>query len=118
MVLKSYAKLNLSLSVNKKLKNGLHNIQSIYCLIDIYDKIFIKKSKNKNSDQIVFTGPFSKDVNESNNSVKKVLATNKELIGVKVDPDLKTADIDISNNSWPKEKSSSDFEKFKAKIKG
>ena len=73
MVLKSYAKLNLSLSVNKKLKNGLHNIQSIYCLIDIYDKIFIKKSKNKNSDQIVFTGPFSKDVNESNNSVKKVL---------------------------------------------
>ena len=73
MVLKSYAKLNLSLSVNKKLKNGLHNIQSIYCLIDIYDKIFIKKSKNKNSDQIVFTGPFSKDVNKSYNSVKKVL---------------------------------------------
>ena len=55
---------------------------------------------------------------KNDNSVKKVLATNKELIGVKVDPDLKTADIDISNNSWPKEKSSSDFEKFKAKIKG
>ena len=43
MVLKSYAKINLTLSVNKKLKSGLHNIQSIYCLIDIHDKIFLKK---------------------------------------------------------------------------
>ena len=73
MVLKSNAKINLTLSVNKKLKNGLHDIQSIYCLIDLYDKIFIKKIKNKNSDQISFNGPFSKDVNKSNNSVKKVL---------------------------------------------
>jgi hypothetical protein len=40
------------------------------------------------------------------------------LIGVKVDPELKTADIDITNNSWPEKKSDSDFEKFKAKIKG
>ena len=118
MVLKSYAKINLTLSVNKRLKSGLHNIQSIYSLVDLHDKIFFKKIRNKNFDQVSFTGPFSKDVNKYNNSVKKVLATNKELIGVKVDPDLKTADIDISNNSWPKEKSSSDFEKFKAKIKG
>ena len=33
MVLKSYAKINLSLKVNKKLKNKLHDIQSIYCLV-------------------------------------------------------------------------------------
>jgi len=43
MILKSYAKLNLTLSVNKKLKIGLHSIQSIYCLIDLYDKISVKK---------------------------------------------------------------------------
>ena len=55
---------------------------------------------------------------KNDKSVKKVLATNKELIGVKVDPDFKTADIDTSNNSWPEKKSESDFEKFKAKIKG
>lgn len=55
---------------------------------------------------------------KNDDSVKKVLATNKELVAIKVDPDLKTADIDISNNSWPKEKSASDFEKFKNKIKG
>ena len=47
MVLKSYAKINLTLSINNKLKSGLHNIQSIYCLIDLHDKIFLKKSKIK-----------------------------------------------------------------------
>ena len=73
MVLKSYAKINLTLSVNKRLKSGLHNIQSIYCLIDLHDKISLKKIKNKNFDQISFTGPFSKDINKSNNSVKQVL---------------------------------------------
>ena len=73
MILKSYAKLNLTLSVNKKLKIGLHNIQSIYCLIDLYDKISIKKIKNANSDKISFIGSFSKGINKSNNSVQKVL---------------------------------------------
>ena len=73
MVLKSYAKINLTLSVNKKLKSGLHNIQSIYCLIDLHDKIFLKKIKKKHLDQVSFTGPFSKDIKKSNNSVKKVL---------------------------------------------
>jgi len=73
MVLRSYAKINLILSVNKKLKSGLHNIQSVYCLINLHDKIFLKKNKNKHFDQVSFTGPFSKDINKSNNSVKKVL---------------------------------------------
>ena len=73
MVLKSYAKINLTLSINNKLKSGLHNIQSIYCLINLHDKIFLKKNKNKYFDQVSFTGPFSKEINKSNNSVKKVL---------------------------------------------
>ena len=73
MVLNSYAKINLNLSVNKKLKNGFHDIQSIYCLIDLHDKIFIKRNKNKSYDQIYFDGPYSKDINKFNNSIKKVL---------------------------------------------
>lgn len=73
MVLKSYAKINLTLSVIKRLKSGLHNIQSIYCLINLYDKILIKKIKNTNSDKISFNGPFSKSIDKSNNSVKKIL---------------------------------------------
>lgn len=28
-----------------------------------------------------------------------------------------TADIDVSNNSWPKQEVETDFEKFKTKIK-
>ena len=78
MVLKSYAKINLTLSVNKRLKSGLHNIQSIYCLIDLHDKIFLKKIRNKNFDQVSFTGHFSKNVNKYNNSVKKVLSAMRK----------------------------------------
>ena len=51
-------------------------------------------------------------------SVKKIIASNKELIGVTVDPDQETADVNVDNNSWPKKEIPSDFEKFKEKIKG
>ena len=61
MVIKSYAKINLLLKVNSKLKNGLHDIQSFFCLIDLSDKIKIKKNQKK-KDQIKFIGPFSKFV--------------------------------------------------------
>ena len=47
MVLSSYSKINLSLLVNSKQKSGLHNIQSYYCLINLKDKIKIKKIKGK-----------------------------------------------------------------------
>jgi len=55
---------------------------------------------------------------KNDESVRKVLATDKELVGIKVDPDAETADIDTSNNSWPKEEAASEFDAFKAKIKG
>ena len=48
MVLKSYSKINLSLRVNGKLKNGLHEIQTYYCLINLTDKIKISKIKATN----------------------------------------------------------------------
>ncbi len=75
MFLKSYAKINLSLSVNKKLMNGFHDLQSIYCLIDLFDKIWIKKisKKNINNDQVFFEGPYSKNLNHRNNSLLKCL---------------------------------------------
>ena len=47
MVIKSYAKINLLLKVNSKFKNGLHDIQTFFCLIDLSDKIKIKKMKKK-----------------------------------------------------------------------
>ena len=72
MVLRSFAKINLSLLINRKLKNGFHDIQSLFCLIDLKDRIIIKKIKNK-KDKITFKGPHSKYVNKSNNTVRKIL---------------------------------------------
>ena len=43
MVLNSYSKINLSLSVNSKQKNGLHNIQSYFCLISLKIKLKLEK---------------------------------------------------------------------------
>ena len=68
MVLSSYAKINLSLRINSKRKDGLHEIQSYFCLINLSDKINLKKIKAK-KDKIFFKGTFSKLVNKNNNSI-------------------------------------------------
>ncbi|MFD1016284.1 M1 family metallopeptidase [Winogradskyella rapida] len=49
--------------------------------------------------------------------VSKAIASEKEIVSIVVDPDLETADVDTSNNSWPKEVKSSDFDKFKQKVR-
>jgi hypothetical protein len=46
--------------------------------------------------------------------VSKSIASDKEIVGIKIDPNEETADIDTSNNSWPKEIKQSDFDKFKS----
>ena len=53
---------------------------------------------------------------KNDEEAKRVFATTKEVINFTVDPDLETADIDMSNNSWPK-KQESKFDTFKEKIK-
>ncbi len=47
--------------------------------------------------------------------VTRAMATQKEIVSIEIDPDLETADIDTSNNSWPKEIKQSKFEQFKSK---
>lgn len=49
-------------------------------------------------------------------SVKRVFSSDKELVGITVDPNLETADIDTSNNSWPKVDQGSEFEQLKAQV--
>ena len=78
MALNSYSKINLSLLVNSKQKSGLHNIQSYFCLINLKDKIKIKKIKG-NIDRVNFSGPFSKLINKRDNSVKSVLVLLRKL---------------------------------------
>ena len=53
----------------------------------------------------------------NDNEVSKVFRTTQEIKKITVDPDLETADIDTSNNSWP-QKEDSKFDKFKDKVKG
>lgn len=77
MVLKSFSKINLSLSVTKKLKNGMHDIQSYFCLISLFDKISIKKIKGE-KDIIKFNGKFSKFVDNKKNSISYTLALLRE----------------------------------------
>ncbi len=48
--------------------------------------------------------------------VTKVFSSNKELSKITIDPYQETADVDTSNNSWPKQEKNK-FEKFKAKVK-
>jgi peptidase M1-like protein len=50
--------------------------------------------------------------------VRLVLSSQSELVGIVVDPKAETADIDMTNNSWPKKEEQTDFDKFKEKIKG
>jgi 4-diphosphocytidyl-2-C-methyl-D-erythritol kinase len=68
MVLNSYSKINLTLTINSKKKGGLHEIQSYYCLINLNDKIKIKKI-NKKKDKIYFKGPFARHIKRSDNSI-------------------------------------------------
>ena len=45
----------------------------------------------------------------------KIIASGVELESIIIDPNLETADIDTSNNSWPREIKQSKFDKFKRK---
>ncbi len=49
--------------------------------------------------------------------VTKVFSSSKQIQSILIDPDLETADVDTSNNSFPRE-TENKFDKFKKKIKG
>ncbi|MDG1398061.1 MAG: M1 family metallopeptidase [Polaribacter sp.] len=49
--------------------------------------------------------------------VTKVFSSSKQITNITIDPDLETADVDTSNNSFPKENGDK-FDSFKKKIKG
>ena len=50
---------------------------------------------------------------KNDHEVSRVLATNKELESVVVDPDMETADVNTDNNSWPQKEEPNEFEQFK-----
>ena len=70
--IKSYCKINLSLKIIKKLKNGYHNISSLITFSDLHDIISISKI-NKPKDKITFSGKFCKNINKKSNTIAAVL---------------------------------------------
>ncbi len=89
-MIKSYAKINLSLNVLGKLKSNYHRIETIVSFINLYDEIYIKKINQKNH-KTFFYGKFSKGITSKNtiNQVinlmdeKDILKGKKYLIKIK-----------------------------------
>ncbi|MDO7171881.1 M1 family metallopeptidase [Mariniflexile sp. AS56] len=54
----------------------------------------------------------------NDNEVSKAIASEKEIVSIEIDPNLETADIDTSNNSWPQKEVKSEFDSFKEQAKG
>ena len=73
MLLKSFSKINLTLAVNQKYKKtGLHEIQSYFCLINIFDQIKVNKIEGQ-KDIVRFQGEFAKFIKKKDNSITGVL---------------------------------------------
>ncbi|MFC4269601.1 M1 family metallopeptidase [Polaribacter marinivivus] len=53
----------------------------------------------------------------TDSEVTKVFSSSKQIESIVIDPDLETADVDLSNNSFPKQKEDK-FDKFKKQVKG
>ena len=70
--IKSYCKINLSLKILKKLKNGYHNISSLITFCNLHDVISISKIKNP-KDKITFSGKFCKGINKKSNTITTLL---------------------------------------------
>jgi len=49
---------------------------------------------------------------KENEVAYRTFATTKKVVKIKIDPKEKTADIDLTNNSWPKEAIKSKFDQF------
>ncbi len=69
--IRSYAKLNLSLNVIKKIPKKNHLIESIITFINLHDLIFIRQAQLRKH-KIEFIGKFSKKISKKN-SIQKLL---------------------------------------------
>ena len=71
-LINSYCKINISLRVIKKLKNGLHKINTFITFARIFDQIYLKEIKNT-KDKILFYGKFKNKISKSNNTISRIL---------------------------------------------
>ena len=76
MRIKSFSKINLTLRVLNKLKNGMHNIETNTTLVDLFDEISVKKNKK---DRVIFIGKFKDKINLKKNTVIDTLQLLRKL---------------------------------------
>ncbi len=55
---------------------------------------------------------------KNNKEISVVVASQEELTGIVIDPKAETADIDLTNNTWPRKEVPSEFDKVKQSVKG
>ena len=115
---KKYKKLIESLSANELaiLKSKFNYYQlSFSNKGGLVMPLILKFTFNDNSSE---TLRIPAEIWKSNNyNVSKVFFFEKEVISIELDPNLETADTDISNNSWPRKIVPTRFELYK-KSKG
>ena len=73
----SWAKINLSLNVIKKLPNNYHRIESLITSIQIFDEIKIRQILYKKN-KIFFIGKFAKGIGKKNTVYKLMNLLVKE----------------------------------------
>lgn len=78
--------------------------------------IIIQWNYKDGSSEIEYINAYIWRKNEKN--VVKTFVKEKEVASIKIDPYRETADIDESNNTWPKELTPSKFDLYKAKTVG
>ena len=76
MKIKSFSKINLTLRVLKKLKNGMHQVETNSSLINIFDEIKIIKAKK---DEVIFEGEFKKKISSKKNTIVDTLQILRKL---------------------------------------
>lgn len=76
MRIKSFSKINLSLRVLRKLKNGMHDIETNTTFVNLFDEIDIKKNKE---DKVIFKGQFKNKINFKKNTITESLKLLRKL---------------------------------------
>ena len=76
MKIKSFSKINLTLRVLNKFKNGMHNIETNSVLVNLLDEISIKKAVK---DAVTFKGKFRNKIDLKKNTVNKTLEILRKL---------------------------------------
>ena len=55
---------------------------------------------------------------KNDNNYTRVMASDKEITGIQVDPDEETADVNTTNKQWPRRQNQTEFDQFKTQTQG